>query len=61
MSTFLRVLNALKHSLVNTEGVSLANKFMRGLKIYEKIFNESSIEPRMTKKATDFFDVYRGR
>jgi hypothetical protein len=36
MSAFLRVWKEFKHSSVNSKGASLANRFMRGLEIYEK-------------------------
>jgi hypothetical protein len=47
MSAFLRVWKVAKHSSMNSKGASLANKFVRGLVIYE-VFDKPLIEPFMT-------------
>jgi hypothetical protein len=36
MSAYLRVRKAFKHSLVNSKGAFLANRFVRGLEMCEK-------------------------
>ena len=36
MSGFFRLWKASRHSLVNSKGASLANRFVRGLEICEK-------------------------
>jgi hypothetical protein len=61
VSAFFKVSKALRQSLSNSKGMSLAKRLVSGLAICEKSFYKPMIKTSMAKKTSYPFNVNRWR